>query len=334
MPVKVAINGFGRIGRLVARALLGMPEPVDLVAVNDMADPDHLAHLFRYDSVHGRYPGQVEVVDGGLSLDGDHLRVLSEPDPARLPWRELEPDWVVESTGRFSDRSALRRHVEAGAQRVMLSAPGKDVDVTLVRGVNEDRFVPDHRLVSNASCTTNSLAVVLKVLHEAFGVRHAFMTSVHAYTSDQRLLDAQHKDLRRARAAAQSIIPTSTGAARAIGDVLPALAGKVDGLAVRVPVPNVSLIDLTARLGRHVGVEDMAEAFGAAARGQLAGILNTEERPLVSVDYNHDPHSATVDLPSLMVLDDGLVKVLAWYDNEWGFSHRMADAAAAMGRAG
>ncbi len=325
----MAINGFGRIGRLVTRSLL--ETDVDLVAINDLSDPEHLAHLFAYDSMHGHFEGGAEVVDDGLVLGGERVRVLAERDPAALPWEELGVDIVVECTGRFRARADLQKHLDAGAGRVVLSAPGKDVDVTVVRGVNDEALDPAHRIISNASCTTNCLAPVLKVLHDAFGVEHAVMTTVHAYTNDQRLLDSQHKDLRRARAAALSMIPTTTGAARAIGDVLPSLAGKVDGMAIRVPTANVSVVDLTARLGTAVDSEQVAAAFREAEQGGLAGILRTEPRPLVSVDFNHDPHSAIVDLPALMVVDDSLVKVLAWYDNEWAYAVRTAELVERVG---
>lgn len=319
---KVAINGFGRIGRLATRALVeGLPE-VDIVAINDIGDPVHLAHLFTFDSNHGKYPGNVEVDGGDLVIAEDRIRILSEKDPSRLPWAELEVDYVLECTGKFDTRADLQKHLDAGAKRVILSAPGKGVDVTLVLGVNEHAYDPArHRIVSNASCTTNCLAPLLKVLHEAFGVKQAFMTTVHSYTNDQRLLDSQHDDLRRARSAALSLVPTTTGAARAIGDVLPALAGKVDGIAIRVPTPNVSLLDLTARLSQDVDVERVAAAF----RARESGFLRTESKTLVSVDFNHDPCSAIVDLPSLMVVDRSLVKVLAWYDNEYAYANRTAE---------
>ncbi len=325
-PPRVAINGFGRIGRLTTRALMELDRPVELVAVNDPSPDETLAHLFEHDSVHDRYPGEVSLEDGTLRIDAQEPRMLSEGSPSSLPWDELDVDLALECSGRFRDRASLQAHRKAGADRVLLSAPGKDVDVTLVRGVNVDMYDPgEHRLVSNASCTTNCLAPVLKVLHEGFGVDNAVMTTIHAYTSDQNLLDGPHQDLRRARAAGQSMIPTTTGAAKAIGLVLPELEGRVDGMAVRVPTPNVSLVDLTARVDRTVEPEEVEAAFRSAADGELAGILRCEARPLVSVDHNHDPHSAVVDLPSMMVVDGSLVKVLAWYDNEWGFACRMAE---------
>ncbi len=322
---RVGINGFGRIGRLVTRALLERGPPVDLVAINDLSNPDMLAHLFKHDSVHGRFSGPVEVLGEDLSLAGDRVRITAEADPADLPWDELGADIVVECTGRFRRRGELQKHLDAGAGRVILSAPG-DVDVTLVKGVNDVDFDPGrHRLVSNASCTTNCLAVVLKVLHEAFKVRHASMTTVHGYTNDQRLLDSQHSDPRRSRAAALSMIPTTTGAASAIGLVIPELAGRVDGLSIRVPTPNVSLVDLTAEFDSPVSVEAMGAAFDAAAAGPLQGILRCERQSLVSVDFNGDSHSAVVDLPGSMALSATRAKVLAWYDNEWAYACRTAE---------
>ncbi|HEX9765170.1 MAG TPA: type I glyceraldehyde-3-phosphate dehydrogenase [Nitriliruptorales bacterium] len=332
-PPKVAINGFGRIGRLVTRALLEMDARVEVVAVNDLGDPAIAAHLFEHDSLHGRYDGTVAIEGEELVVDGTRMRVLREADPGDLPWKTLDVDVVVECTGSFRTRDALEKHRRAGAKRVLLSAPANEggVDVTIVRGVNDDRYDPEHhRLVSNASCTTNCLAPVLKVLHEAFTVEHAVMTTIHAYTNGQRLLDAQHKDARRARAAGVSMVPTTTGAASAIGLVIPELAGKVDGLAVRVPTPNVSLVDLAARVHHEVGVEPVLDAFRAGEEGPLAGILRVEWAPLVSVDFNHDPHSAIVDAPALTVVDGNLVKVLAWYDNEWAYAVRTAELAHRM----
>jgi glyceraldehyde 3-phosphate dehydrogenase len=329
-PPRVAINGFGRIGRLVARALLegAAGKQVDLVAVNDIAAPDMLAHLFEFDTIHGRWPGKVEVRDGHLRLDGDEVLALKEADPAALPWRDLRVDYAVEATGKFRTREALQQQLDAGARRVLLTAPAKKggADVTLVRGVNMHRYDPQqHRIVSNSSCTTNALAVVLKVLHETFGVAQAVMTTVHAYTNDQRVLDAAHKDFRRARAAAMNIVPTTTGAATAISEVMPELQGRIDGLAVRVPVANVSLLDLTAHLERGATKGSMDEAFHRAAEGPLKGILAAEWRSLVSSDFNHHPASAIVDLPGSEVVDHELVKVLAWYDNEWAYARRVAE---------
>jgi glyceraldehyde 3-phosphate dehydrogenase len=331
--LKVAINGFGRIGRLVGRAFKEMNGKVDLVAVNDLSSPpETLAHLFSYDSVHGRYGGDVEVDGDEIIIDGDRIRVLSEPDPARLPWREMEIDYVIESTGHFANREKLALHLEAGAKRVILSAPSKGpIDGTFVRGINSHEYDPErHRLVSNASCTTNCLAPMLKVLHDNFGVENGMMTTVHAYTNDQRLLDGPHNDLRRARAAAVSMIPSTTGAAKAIGLVMPELAGRIDGMSIRVPIPNGSLTDLTVRLSRNVTDDEVADAYRSAENGPLKGILRAEPRPLVGADFNHDPHSVTIDLPSIMVVDGSLVKVLGWYDNEWGYAKRTAELAIEM----
>ncbi len=323
---RVGINGFGRIGRLVTRALLERGPPVDFVAINDLSSPEMLAHLFAHDSVHGPFAGRVEIEGDHLRLDGDSVQITAEADPARLPWQDLGADVVIECTGRFRARADLQKHLDAGAGRVIVSAPGKDVDVTLVRGVNDGDYDPaSHRIISNASCTTNCLAVVLKVLNESFRVSRASMTTVHAYTNDQRLLDSQHKDPRRSRAAGLSMIPTTTGAARAIGLVLPELAGRVDGLSIRVPTPNVSLVDLTAHLASTTTLESLIDAFEAAAAGPLAGILRCEQAPLVSIDFNGDPHSAVIDVPGSMVLADDLVKVLAWYDNEWAYACRTAE---------
>ena len=325
---KIAINGFGRIGRLVTRALLENAKeyPVDIVAINDLSSPDMLANLFEFDSLHGRFQGTVEVDGNDIILNGDRFTIYSEADPEKLPWKELEVDYVVESTGYFRTREGMMKHIKAGAKRVILTAPGNGVDITVVKGVNFDKYDPEkHFLVSNASCTTNCLAPVLKVLNEKFGIEHAVMTTIHAVTNDQRLLDSQHKDFRRARSAIMSMIPTTTGAAKAIGLVMPELAGKVDGLAIRVPTPNVSLVDLTARLNTETTLEEVEHAFREAAEGELKGILGLQWRSLVSIDFNHDPHSAIVDLPTLKVVDKSLVKVLAWYDNEWGYANRVAD---------
>ncbi len=323
---KIGINGFGRIGRLVTRALLEREEKVDIVAINDLSSADMLANLFEFDSIHGRFNGSVEVDGNDIILNGDRFTILSERDPASLPWKELEADYVIESTGKFRDRQGLQKHIDAGAKRVILSAPGKDVDVTVVRGVNFDMYDPSkHFIVSNASCTTNCLAPVLKVLDDRFKVEHAIMTTIHSVTNDQRLLDSQHKDFRRARAAYMSMIPTSTGAAKAIGLVMPHLNGKVDGLAVRVPVSNVSLVDLTARVAADITHDDVEEAFREAAKKEMKGIIDIQWRSLVSIDFNHDPHSAIVDLPTLKIVDKSMVKVLAWYDNEWGYANRVAD---------
>ena len=334
---KVGINGFGRIGRLVLRALLENekehPEQaVDIVAINDISSPDMLANLFEFDSVHGRFHGKVRV-DHDTSefiFNEDRFKVLAIKDPAQLPWKELECDYVIESTGLFTNREALEKHLKAGAKRVILSAPAKkdkDVDITVVRGVNNHKITKDHKIISNASCTTNCLAPVLKVLDQAFGVEQGLMTTIHSYTNDQRVLDSQHTDFRRARAAMMSMIPTTTGAARAIGLVLPHLAGKIDGMAIRVPTPNVSVVDLTARVKKPTTKEEVEQAFRVAADtpNELDGIIDYEWRSLVSVDFNHTKQSSIVDFPSLMVVDKTLVKILAWYDNEWGYSNRTAE---------
>jgi glyceraldehyde 3-phosphate dehydrogenase len=325
MALKVAINGFGRIGRNFFRA--GCTDPgLDFVAVNDITDARTLAHLLRFDSVHGAFKGTVEVKEGGLVVNGKTLQVLAERDPAKLPWKSLGVEVVVESTGRFTDRAGASKHLEAGARKVVISAPAKDPDVTVVLGVNEKAYDPArHRIISNASCTTNCLAPVAKVLLDNFGIRHGFMTTIHAYTNDQQILDLPHKDLRRARAAGLSQIPTATGAAKAIGLVLPPLQGKLHGIAIRVPTPNVSLVDLVAETEKVVTVEEVNAALRKAAEGDLRGILGVEEEELVSVDFNGNPLSAIVDAPSTSVIDGTMVKVLAWYDNEWGYSCRVRD---------
>lgn len=333
MAIRVAINGFGRIGRNVLRsAKKAGHTDLDFVAVNDLTDNATLAHLLQYDSVHGRYPGTVEVTDDGLRVDGDDLRVLSERDPSKLPWDDLGVDIVIESTGIFTHRDKASQHLEAGARKVIISAPAKEEDITIVLGVNEDRYDPaSHDIISNASCTTNCLAPVVKVLLDSFGFRRGFMTTVHAYTNDQQILDLPHKDLRRARAAALSMIPTTTGAARATSLVLPEVKGKLDGMAIRVPTPDVSLIDLVAELESEVDVETVNDAYASAAEGAMKGILGVEPRPLVSVDYTGDPHSAVVDTLSTGVMENRMVKVVAWYDNEWGYSNRVVDLARFVG---
>jgi glyceraldehyde 3-phosphate dehydrogenase len=327
---RVAINGFGRIGRNILRAAKKHDAPLDFVAVNDITDNETLAHLLRYDSVHGRYPGTVEVSADGLVVDGDEIRVLAEKDPARLPWQDLGVDVVFESTGRFTTRSDAAKHLDAGARKVIITAPAKNEDITIVVGVNHDRYDPaSHHVISNASCTTNCLVPVVKVLLDAFGFRRGLMTTVHSYTNDQQILDLPHKDLRRARAAGLSIIPTTTGAAKATALVLPELKGKIDGISMRVPTPDVSVIDLTAEVERAVTVEQVNDAFrGAAAAGGLRDILTVSDDPLVSVDYIGNPASAIVDSLSTFVIEDRLVKVMAWYDNEWAYSLRCVDLAA------
>ena len=333
MAIRVAINGFGRIGRLYFRAAIETGANIDFVAVNDLTDAKTLAHLLKYDSVHGRFPGTVELKNGNLVVNGKEIKVVSQPDPAKLPWGELDVYLVIESTGRFRDRESASKHLQAGAKKVLISAPAKEPDITIVRGVNDHEYDPEkHTILSNASCTTNCVAPVAKVLDENFGVEKAIMTTAHAYTNDQRLLDLVHRDLRRARAAALSIIPTTTGAAVAATVVYPKLQGRMNGLALRVPVPNVSIVDLTALLSRNVTKEEVNEAFKRAAEGELKGILAYTEEPIVSVDVNHDPHSAIVDGLSTMVVGGNLVKVLAWYDNEWGFSCRMAEVTELIGK--
>ena len=327
MALRVAINGFGRIGRNVLRsAKQSQQTGIDFVAINDLADADTLGHLFMYDSVHGRYPGSVAVTEQGLEVDGDVIRICSERDPASLPWEDLGVDIVIESTGFFVDRDSAAKHLEAGASKVIISAPAKNEDITIVLGVNHEAYDPNqHHVISNASCTTNCLAPVVKVLTEEFGFRHGLMTTVHAYTGDQRILDFPHKDLRRASAAAMSMIPTTTGAARATGLVLPEVAGRIDGMAIRVPTADVSIVDLVAELERDTTEEDVNSAFRSAAAGELQGILGVSEEPLVSIDYTGDPHSSIIDAVSTSVMDGRMVKVLSWYDNEWGYSSRVVD---------
>lgn len=330
MAARVAINGFGRIGRLTLRAAKkrGLRE-LDFVAVNDLTDTATLAHLFRYDSVHGTYPGEVRTSGDGLVIDGDEVRVLSERDPGRLPWKELGVDVVIESTGIFRKREDAAKHREAGASKVIITAPAKGEDLTVVLGVNQERYDPDeHHIISNASCTTNCLAPVAKVVMDAFGFRRGLMTTIHSYTNDQNILDLPHKDLRRARAAALSLIPTTTGAAKATSLVLPEVEGKLDGMAIRVPTPDVSLVDLVAEVDVETTVEEVNDAFREAAAGPLDGILAVEDELLVSVDYVGHPASAIVDLESTAVIDGRLVKVLAWYDNEFGYAARVAELAA------
>ncbi len=333
MSIRVAINGFGRIGRNVLRAARksGFTD-LDFVAVNDLAGSETLAHLLKYDSVHGRYPGTVEVSGSGLVVDGEEMIVCSERDPADLPWAELDVDIVVESTGRFRTRALASRHLRAGARKVIISAPASDEDITIVPGVNQGAYDPEnHHLISNASCTTNCLAPVAKVLAERFGFVRGLMTTIHAYTSGQAVLDGPHKDLRRARAAAVSMIPTTTGAARAIALVLPELEGKLDGMAIRVPTPDVSVVDLVAEVDSDVGADQVNDAMRAASESDLAGILRVEEEPLVSVDYTGESASSVVDAPSTAVMGGRMVKVLAWYDNEWGYSSRVVDLARYVG---
>jgi len=323
--VRVGINGFGRIGRCALRAGLG-ETGLEFVAVNDLTDAKTLGHLLKYDSVHGRLDERVEVVDKSIRVGNRELRVLAERDPAKLPWKELGVDIVIESTGLFTKRADAAKHLEAGAKKVIISAPATEPDVTIALGVNEQVYEPaTHHVISNASCTTNCLAPVAKVLHQEFGIRRGWMTTIHAYTNDQQILDLPHSDLRRARAAAVSMIPTSTGAAKAVGLVLPELAGKLDGISIRVPTPDVSVVDLVAELDRVATAEQVNEAFVKASEGALKGILAVCHEPLVSIDFLDDTHSAIVDAPNTKVLGGNLVKVLAWYDNEWGYAKRVVD---------
>lgn len=328
---KVAINGFGRIGRLVARAILeGKEHGLDLVAINDLADAEANAWLFSRDSIHGKYPGSVSAEGGDLIVDGKRIRVTAERDPANLPHRDLGVELVLECTGFFTDRASCQKHLDAGAKKVLISAPGKNVDLTVVYGVNHDKLAAEHTIVSNASCTTNCLAPVAKVLNDAIGIERGLMTTVHAYTNDQKILDQIHPDLRRARAAAMSMIPTTTGAARAVGEVLPELKGKLDGSAIRVPVPDGSLIDLTFTPKRDTTRDEVNQLLKAAAEGQMKGVLLFSDEPLVSADIVHTSPSSTVDSLETAVIDGKLVRVVSWYDNEWGFSNRMVDTARAM----
>jgi len=330
--MKVAINGFGRIGRNFFRAAKRNNAGFDMVAVNDLTDAATLAHLLKYDTVHGSYPGTVEVVDGDLVVDGDRFKVFAERDPSALPWDDLGVDVVIESTGIFRSHEAASKHRTAGAEWVLISAPSKDPDVSVVLGVNDDMLDPSvHKIISNASCTTNCIAPMAKVLDDTFGIERGMFTTVHAYTNDQRILDLQHSDLRRARSAAANIIPTATGAASAIGKVLPKLDGKLQAMAMRVPVPDGSITDLVAVLGRDVTLDEVNGAFQAAAEGPLKGILKYTEDPIVSSDIVGDPHSCIYDAAAAIVPGDSMVKVLGWYDNEWGYSSRLVDLAARLG---
>ena len=333
---KVAINGFGRIGRLVARAILERPESgLELVTINDLADAKSNAWLFSRDSVHGRYPGTVEADGDDIVVDGKRIKVTKERDPANLPHGEQGIDLVLECTGFFTDRTSAQKHIDAGAKKVLISAPGKNVDLTVVYGVNHDKLEAGHTIVSNASCTTNCLAPVAKVLNDTIGIERGLMTTIHAYTNDQKILDQIHPDLRRARAAAMSMIPTTTGAARAVGEVLPELKGKLDGSSVRVPVPDGSLIDLTFTPKRDTSIEEVNSILKAASEsGPLKGVLYYSDEPLVSIDIVHTPASSTIDSLETAVIDGKLVRVVSWYDNEWGFSNRMVDTASTMAKLG
>jgi glyceraldehyde 3-phosphate dehydrogenase len=325
MAVKVGINGFGRIGRNIMRAALGAGD-IDFVAVNDLTNAATLAHLLKYDSVLGNLQADVKASGDGITVDGDEFKVLSVKDPAQLPWQDLGVDVVFEATGLFTSRDGAAKHLAAGAKKVIVTAPAKSPDVTVVLGVNDERYDPaTHHIISNASCTTNCLAPLAKVIHERFGIRKGWMTTIHSYTNDQQLLDLPHKDLRRARAAAMSMIPTTTGAALAVGEVLPELKGRLDGFSMRVPTPNVSVVDLVAVLDRKATGDEVNDALREAAAGPLRGIMEVVDAPLVSIDFRGNPHSSIVDAPLTKVMDGDFVKVLSWYDNEWGYSMRCVD---------
>ena len=334
MTVRVAINGFGRIGRNILRAIYESGRTdIEVVGINDLGSVEANAHLLKYDSVHGRYPGTVTVDGDTIDLGRGPIKVTAERNPADLPWGALNVDIAFECTGIFTKREAAAKHIEAGAKKVLISAPGTDVDLTVVYGVNHDKLAKDHTIVSNASCTTNCLAPVAQVLNDSVGLVHGFMTTIHAFTGDQPVLDTLHSDPRRARAAGMSMIPTSTGAAKAVGLVLPELVGKLDGTSVRVPTPNVSMIDLTFVAGRSTIKEEVNDAISEAANGRLKGVLDANSDPVVSIDFNHNPASSTFDLTQTQVIDGTFVRVLSWYDNEWGFSNRMSDTALAMANA-
>ena len=328
MTTKVGINGFGRIGRAVLKCILNDPECSDfeIVAINDLTDSATLAHLFKYDSIQGVASQDVQSDSKGLIINGKHIKIISERDPEQLPWKQLGVEFVIESTGLFTKRDAAQKHIEAGARKVIISAPAKDPDVTIVLGVNEESYVSsDHQIISNASCTTNCLAPVAKILHEKFVIKKGLMTTIHSYTNDQKILDLPHSDLRRARAANLSMIPTTTGAAKAVALVLPEIKGKLDGMAIRVPTPNVSQIDLVVEVEKNTTAEEVNEAFKEASQGPLNKIMRVEEKPLVSIDFNGDTFSSIIDGISTKVIEDNMVKVLAWYDNEWGYSNRVKD---------
>ncbi len=334
MAVKVGINGFGRIGRNILRAALG-DRDLDFVAVNDITTTATLAHLLKYDSVLGNLKATVKATDSGISVDADEFKVLSIKDPAQLPWKDLGVDVVFESTGLFTKRDDAMKHIAAGAKKVIVTAPAKGPDVTIVLGVNDDKYDPaKHKLISNASCTTNCLAPAAKVLHERFRIIKGWMTTIHSYTNDQQLLDLPHRDLRRARAAALSMIPTTTGAALAVGEVMPDLKGKMDGISIRVPTPNVSLVDLVVLTEKKATAEEVNNAFREAAKGPLKNIMEVSEDPLVSIDFRGNPHSSIVDAPYTKVIDPDFIKVLAWYDNEWGYSCRCVDLVRMMAKRG
>ncbi|ADL69503.1 MULTISPECIES: type I glyceraldehyde-3-phosphate dehydrogenase [Thermoanaerobacterium] len=328
MAVKVGINGFGRIGRNFFRAALKKNVDLDIVAFNDLTDAKTLAHLLKYDSTFGQFEGEVVAKEDSLVVNGKEIKILKETDPAKLPWKDLGVDIVIESTGRFTNKEDAVKHIQAGAKKVIISAPAKNEDITIVMGVNEDKYDPNaHHVISNASCTTNCLAPFAKVLHNKFGIKRGLMTTVHSYTNDQRILDLPHKDLRRARSAAMSIIPTTTGAAKAVALVLPELKGKLNGFAMRVPTPDVSVVDLVAELEKNVTVEEVNAVLKEAAENELKGILGYTDEPLVSMDFKGDSRSSIVDGLSTMVMEGNLVKVVSWYDNEWGYSNRVVDLA-------
>lgn len=325
--VRIGINGFGRIGRGFVRCLAAMPDAFDLVLINDLTDVGTLGHLLKHDSVHGKYPGTVSTDGNALVINGDRVEVSAEKDPANIPWKKMGVDVVIECTGKFVDKEGCSKHLTGGAKKVLISAPAKGPDITLCCGINLEAYKPaDHHIISNASCTTNCLAPVAKVMQESFGIISGIMTTIHSYTNDQQILDLPHKDLRRARAAAMSMIPTTTGAAKALKEVLPAMAGKLDGMAIRVPTPNVSLVDLTVRLEKKASASEINDAFRAAAAGPLKGILQVVDEPLVSRDFNGDLHSSSVDAPLTTVIGDQ-AKVMSWYDNEIGYSQRLLDLA-------
>jgi glyceraldehyde 3-phosphate dehydrogenase len=331
--MKVAINGFGRIGRLVLRAILeNRRSDIDVVAINDLGSNSDNAHLFKYDSVHGAFPGTVETSPEGLKINGHAIKVFANPDPAALPWKDLAIDIAMECSGRFTKREDAAKHLTAGAKKVLISAPAEGADLTVVWGVNHKELKPEHKIVSNASCTTNCLAPIAYILHKTIGIHHGFMTTIHSYTGDQNLVDSYHKDLRRARAAALSLIPASTGAAKAVGLVLPELKGKLDGTAIRVPTPNVSIVDLTFEAKRPTSQAEINRIMAEAAEGDLQGILAINNDPLVSCDFNHNSASSIFDLTETHVVSGTFCRILSWYDNEWGFSNRMADTALAMGK--
>jgi len=334
MTLKIAINGYGRIGRLVHRALVESGrDDMEIVAINSLADVESNVHLMKYDTVHGRFNYDVNAIDDDtMNVNGKQVQVFREPDPLDLPWNTLDIDIVFECSGVFTKRDMAMKHVEAGAKRVLISAPGTDEDLTVVYGVNHDQINGDHVIISNASCTTNCLAPVAKALNDAIGIEKGFMTTIHAYTGDQRVTDTAHKDLHRARAAAANMIPTSTGAAKAVGKVLPELNGKLDGVAIRVPTPNVSLVDLKFNAVRNTTVDEVNKAIRDASQGPMKGILGCYDEPLVSSDFNHDPHSSIFSLNGTKVVEGNLVRIMTWYDNEWGFSNRMLDTAAVMGK--